>query len=69
MCFKTVNGYYVSLRHHRSTERNSSLSHLVSTDFSQWNRCWRRTEFCWDGWHRITGWWSSTVWERILCYL
>jgi len=50
VCYKTVNGYHVSLRRHRSIERNSSLSHLVSTEFSEWNRCWRRTELYWDGW-------------------
>jgi len=33
VCYKTVNGYHVSLRHHRSIERNSSFSHLVSTEF------------------------------------
>ena len=29
-----LNGYQVSLRRRRSIERNSSFSHLVSTEFS-----------------------------------
>jgi len=29
VCSKTGNGYHVSLRRHRSIERNSSFSHLV----------------------------------------
>jgi len=33
-----VNGYHVSWRRHRSTERNSSFSHLVSTEFSELGR-------------------------------
>jgi len=40
-------GYHVSLRRHRSIERNSSFSHLVSTEFSEGTdyRCWRRKDF------------------------
>jgi len=70
-----VNGCHVSLRRHRSVERNSSFCHFCVV-FRTWyvrsfrkNRCWRRTEFCWDAWHRVTGWWSNTVLERILCYI
>jgi len=35
VCYKTVNGYHVCLRRHRSTKWNSSFSLLVSTEFSE----------------------------------
>jgi len=60
--------HHVSLRRHRSIERNSSFSHLASMEFSEGTDFDVEQNFVEMG-DIVIGWWSSTVWERILWYL
>jgi len=47
---------------------SNATSRMMYEDFGR-NRCWRRTEFCWDGWHRATGWWSSSVGANFVLFV